>query len=133
MLTIVAKRPMPRCYARIVRGSSVTNLARIALGFCDEIRVSMLASTRLLFAVALLGCTGEIEEDIPEGISPAQEAARKAWVISAQPVLESKCASCHGGSMPAVAWLEGSPDINAQKEDLLTYTKPLVDFSAPMT
>lgn len=91
------------------------------------------SSTRLLFAVGLLGCTGQIEEDIPEGITPEQEAARKAWVISAQPALEANCASCHGGSMPAVAWLEGSPDINAQKEDLLTYSKPLVDFNAPQS
>lgn len=88
-------------------------------------------SSRLLFAVGLLGCTGQIEEDLPTGISPEQEAARKAWVISAQPVLDKNCVSCHGGSMPTVAWLEGSPDINAQKEDLLTYTKPLVDFNSP--
>lgn len=92
---------------------------------------------RLPLAAGLFGlfaaCTGEILEDIPEGISPAQEAARKAWVTGAQPVLEGKCASCHGGSMPAVAWLEGSPDVNAQKEDLLTYANPLVDFNAPQT
>lgn len=85
-----------------------------------------------LFAV-LTACTGEIQEDLPEGISPAQEAARKAWVTGAQPTLDANCASCHGGSMPAVAWLEGAPDVNAQKEDLLTYTKPLVDFNAPQT
>ena len=96
----------------------------------------MLASRRLhiaVFAVGLFGCTGEILEDIPEGITPEQEAARKAWVVGAQPVLDMNCASCHGGSMPAVAWLEGGPDVNAQKEDLLTYSKPLVDFNAPQT
>lgn len=91
---------------------------------------------RLLIAAttaALLGgCTGQIEEDLPEGITPAQEAARKAWVVSAQPVLQEYCSECHGGSMPAVAWFEGGPDVNAQKEDLLTYTKPLVDFNSPM-
>lgn len=92
---------------------------------------------RLHIAIGLLAatgaCTGIIEEDLPEGITPEQEAARKAWVVGAQPVLDANCASCHGGSMPAVAWLEGGPDVNAQKEDLLTYTTPLVDFNAPQT
>jgi mono/diheme cytochrome c family protein len=100
----------------------------------------MRSSTRLLFAalVGLVGgCTGQIEEDVPDGITPEQEAARKAWVVGAQPVLSTNCASCHGGSMPAIAWLEGGDDVNAQKEDLLTYTSattttmPLVDFNAP--
>jgi hypothetical protein len=102
----------------------------------------MRSSTRLHFAalIALVGgCTGQIEEDVPEGITPEQEAARKAWVVGAQPVLSANCASCHGGSMPAVAWLEGGDDVNAQKEDLLTYTSattmvtPLVNFGAPQT
>lgn len=88
---------------------------------------------RIIFAIGLMGCTGQIEEDVPEGITPEQEAARKAWVVNAQPTLSMNCASCHGGSMPAVAWLEGGDDVNAQKEDLLTYTKPLVDFNAPQT
>jgi hypothetical protein len=96
----------------------------------------MLAS-RFPLALALLftACTGEIQEDLPEGITPEQEAARKAWVTGAQPVLQERCSECHGGSMPAVAWLEGAPDVNAQKTDLLTYQTAamlsLLDFNAP--
>lgn len=101
----------------------------------------MRSFTRVMFAalIGMGGCTGQIEEDVPEGITPEQEAARKAWVVGAQPVLSANCAMCHGGSMPAVAWLEGGDDVNAQKEDLLTYTSPttmtmpLVDFNAPQT
>jgi hypothetical protein len=89
----------------------------------------------LLLAPLLFACTGLIEEDVPEGLTPAQEAARKAWVVGAQPVLQERCSECHGGSMPAVGWLEGAPDLFAQKEDLLTYQTAamlsLIDFNAP--
>ena len=92
---------------------------------------------RIIFVIGLMGCTGEIIEDVPDGISPEQEAARKAWVVSAQPVFSMNCASCHGGSMPAVAWLEGGDDVNAQKEDFLTYMTTvmgsLVDFNSPQS
>ncbi len=97
----------------------------------------MLAASRRLHIGALVigmaGCTGLIEEDIPEGISPEQEAARKAWVAGAQPVLETNCQSCHGGSRPEVAWLEGSPDVYAERDDLMMYTKMIVDFNEPQT
>lgn len=99
----------------------------------------MLAYRISPFALALLftACTGEIQEDIPEGITPAQEAARKAWVIGAQPVLQERCGECHGGSMPAVGWLEGAPDIQAQRTDLLTYQTAamlsILDFNAPQS
>ena len=98
----------------------------------------MRSSTTFVFAalIGLVGaCTGQIEEDVPDGITPEQEAARKAWVVGAQPVLSANCSMCHGGSMPAVAWLEGGDDVNAQKEDLLTYVSslmmPIIDFNAP--
>ena len=88
-------------------------------------------ASRFLPLVLLMGCTGLIEEDVPDGVSPEQEAARKAWVVDAQPTLDQNCASCHGGSRPEVAWLEGSPDIQAQRMDLLTYPKMIVNMGAP--
>jgi hypothetical protein len=91
----------------------------------------------LTLAPFLFACTGLIEEDLPEGLTPEQEAARKAWVVGAQPVLQERCAECHGGSMPAVAWLEGAPDLFAQKADLVTYQTAamlsIIDFNAPQS
>ena len=89
---------------------------------------------RLIAAlVVATGCTGTIDEDLPEGITPEQEAARKVWITKAHPVLEQNCASCHGGSRPEVAFIEGAPDPYAQKTDLLTYEKMIVSLSAPQT
>jgi hypothetical protein len=91
------------------------------------------ARLHIAAALALAGCTGTIDEDLPEGITPEQEAARKIWIQKAHPVLDQNCASCHGGSRPEVAWLEGAPDPYAQKTDLLTYEKMIVSLSAPQT
>jgi hypothetical protein len=80
------------------------------------------------------GCTGLIEEDVPEGVSPEQEAARRAWVAGAQPVLNTNCYSCHGGSMPAVAWMGmNTMDVYMQKDALLMYPKGIVDLGEPQT
>jgi hypothetical protein len=92
----------------------------------------MRAPTVLLVAV-VAGCTGQIDADVPEGISPEQEAARQAWITKAQPVLAANCASCHDGTMAGIAWFEGAPDPYAQKTDLLTYEKMIVSLDAPMT
>lgn len=94
---------------------------------------------RLCFVVLFgFGCTGQIEADIPEGISPEEEAARSAWVANAQPVLDTNCASCHGGSRPEVAWLVGAPDVQAQRSSLLMYQRvggmgKIVSLGAPST
>ena len=94
-------------------------------------------ATRLSIVVLLgIGCTGQIEADLPAGTTPEQEAARRAWVAGAQPVLDTNCASCHGGSMPNVAWIEGGPDVNAQREDVLTYMGTMgtiVQLGTPQT
>jgi mono/diheme cytochrome c family protein len=94
---------------------------------------------RLSFVMLLVGCTGQIEADIPEGISPEEEAARSAWVANAQPVLDVNCASCHGGSRPEVAWFLGAPDVQAQRKSVLMYTRPtannasIINLGAPST
>ena len=84
-------------------------------------------------AALATGCTGQIDEDIPEGITPEQEKARKAWITKAHPTLEMNCVSCHGGSRPEVAFIEGAPDPYAQKTDLLSYEKMIVILSSPQT
>lgn len=94
---------------------------------------------RLSFVVLLVGCTGQIEADLPEGISPEEEAARSAWVAKAQPVLDANCASCHGGSRPEVAFMTGGPDVQAQRMSVLAYkrmtmmTVPIVQLGSPST
>src|SRR5690349_753014 len=94
---------------------------------------------RLSFVMLLVGCTGQIEADIPEGISPEEEAARSAWVAKAQPVLDTNCASCHAGSRPEVAWITGGPDVQAQRKAVLMYTRPtannqpIVSLGSPST
>ena len=95
--------------------------------------VARLHFAALVAAAMAAGCTGQIEEDIPEGITPEQEAARKAWITKAHPVLEMNCASCHGGSRPEVAFIEGAPDPYAQKTDLLSYEKMIVVLTSPQT
>lgn len=84
-------------------------------------------------AVAASACTGTIDEDIPEGLTPEQEKARKVWITKAHPVLDTNCGSCHAGSRPEVAFIEGAPDPYAQKTDLLSYEKMIVVLSNPQT
>jgi hypothetical protein len=80
------------------------------------------------------GCTGLIQEDIPEGVSPEQEAARRAWVAKAQPVLNTNCYSCHGGSMAGVEFLGmNTMDVYMQRDALLMYPKGIVDLGEPQT
>jgi hypothetical protein len=91
---------------------------------------------RLSFVVLLVGCTGQIEADLPAGISKEEEAARSAWVAKAQPVLDTNCASCHGGSRPEVMWFAGGPDVQAERKSVLMYSGakgPIVSLGAPST
>ena len=74
----------------------------------------MRSSTRLHFAalIGLVGgCTGQIEEDVPDGITPEQEAARKAWVVGAQPVLGANCAPRGFQERVTVRTARGAPEI----------------------
>jgi hypothetical protein len=83
----------------------------------------------LLFAT---GCTGIIDADLPEGVSPEQEAARKAWIQKAHPTLQPNCESCHGGSRAGVNWFEGA-DPYAQRDALMNYMGMIINLDAPMT
>ncbi len=84
-------------------------------------------------AVISVGCTGLIDDGGESGLTPEQAAAREAWTSGAQPVLQDNCASCHAGSREGIAFLEGMPDVYAQKEDLLTYTPLVVNLTAPQS
>jgi hypothetical protein len=78
------------------------------------------------------GCTGEIQSDNLEGLPPAEQVARSAWVEKALPVFTSACNSCHGGSMPMVAYVAGADDL-MRRDTLINYVPRIVNLGAPQS
>ena len=83
----------------------------------------------LLFVVA---CTGEIESDNLEGLPPEEQVARAAWVDKALPVLQENCNSCHGGTMPMIAYVAGADDL-MKRDTLINYVPRIVNLGAPQS
>ena len=77
-------------------------------------------------------CTGEIQSDNLEGLPPAEQVARSAWVEKALPVFTTACNSCHGGSMPAVAYVTGADDL-MKRDTLVNYVPRIVNLGAPQS
>lgn len=86
------------------------------------------------FALVALGtgCTGEIQSDNLEGLPPAEQVARTAWVEKALPVFTTACNSCHGGSMPTVAYVTGADDL-MKRDTLVNYVPRIVNLGAPQS
>ena len=78
------------------------------------------------------GCTGEIQSDNLEGLPPAEQVARTAWVEKALPVFTTACNSCHGGSMPMVAYIAGADDL-MRRDTLVNYVPRIVNLGAPQS
>ncbi len=101
---------------------------------------------RLLFAAALLaasGCSGLVDNEGLEGLTPEQITAQRLWVSKALPRLQTSCISCHDGSMPdsgngpAPGFLEGTGDLT-KRDTLFAYTPSaaagvasILDLGAP--
>jgi hypothetical protein len=85
-------------------------------------------------ALVTLGtaCTGEIQSDNLEGLPPAEQVARTAWVEKALPVFTTACNSCHGGSMPMIAYVAGADDL-MKRDTLVNYVPRIVNLGAPQS
>ncbi len=91
----------------------------------------------LLLAAAVLaasGCSGLVDNDGLDGLTPEQVNAQRLWVSSALPQLQANCMSCHDGSMPPADFLVGDGDL-VKRDTLMAYTAtiggPIVDLGAP--
>ena len=77
-------------------------------------------------------CTGEIESDNLEGLPPEEQVARSAWVDKALPIFAENCNSCHGGSMPMIAYVAGADDL-MKRDTLINYVPRIVNLGAPQS
>jgi hypothetical protein len=75
-------------------------------------------------------CTGEIESANFVGLDPTEAAAQATWINKALPVFNSICITCHGGSMPDIAYIAGTDDL-ARRETLVNYVPRIVNLDAP--
>jgi hypothetical protein len=91
----------------------------------EMVRLSVTA----LAVFALVGCTGLIDDDQDKSLTPEEIAARKAYNEKARPHLDAYCASCHSGTDPSIAFLEGA-DPMAQRRKLLDFDPAVVNFEA---
>jgi hypothetical protein len=92
--------------------------------------VIRLGTLALLSFVA--GCAGQIESDNLVGLPPEEQVARSAWVEKALPVFAANCNSCHGGSMPMVAYIAGTDDL-MRRDTLINYVPRIVNLGAPQS
>jgi len=87
-------------------------------------------SVGALAALTLFGCSGLIDSGEDPNVSAEENAARQLYVQKAKPVFDVACASCHSGSDPTVAFLQGA-DPMAQRETLLA--SETVNLEAPQS
>lgn len=84
----------------------------------------------LISLVLLSACTGEIESDNLQGLSPQEQVAQSLWVDKALPVLSAKCMMCHDGSMPDKGYIAGADDL-MKRDTLINYVPRIVNLGAP--
>jgi hypothetical protein len=83
----------------------------------------------LLFVAA---CTGEIQSQNLEGLSPAEQVAQTMWVEKALPIFIAHCTQCHDGSMPNIGYIAGTDDL-MRRETLVNYVPRIVNLGAPQS
>ena len=81
--------------------------------------------------IALVGCTGLIETG-NSNLTPEQRVAQEKWVDKALPVFKMNCFSCHSGSQPDIAFLQGSSDLNV-RDTLMGFDPQVVNVDAPQS
>jgi hypothetical protein len=90
----------------------------------------------VLLVFAAVGCTGEIDPSIQEGLTPEQQVAQDRWVMKALPALKNAtCISCHDGSMAGAvpeppAYLAGMTDLKI-RDTLMAATPAIVNLGSP--
>ena len=87
--------------------------------------------TMLLLAIALTGCFATSEGKSPPGNPPPDEpTARQLFEQNVYPILETRCAGCHGGNAQAATGLGFLDATAAASYDKITQDSALVgDFS----
>src|SRR5262249_25702718 len=85
--------------------------------------------------VGLIGCTGLIEQQGQEGLTPEQAAAQAAWLQKALPAMRANCISCHDGSMASAtptppAYLQGDSDLHI-RDTIMGFMPPVVNLDSP--
>ena len=77
-------------------------------------------SVGALAALALMGCSGLIDGG-DEDVTPEEQAARQLYLTKAKPVFDTTCASCHSGSDPTVAFLQGANPLRRILEESVDF------------
>lgn len=96
----------------------------------DMVRLSAgVTATIATLTLVLGGCTGLIGGNGDGNLTPEQLAARAKWTSSALPVFKTNCVSCHAGSDPATAFLQGTTDLG-MRETLLGFDPQVVNLEA---
>jgi len=77
-------------------------------------------------------CTGEIESQNLEGLSPTEQVAQTLWTDKALPIFIAHCTQCHDGSMPNIGYIAGTDDL-MRRETLVSYVPRIVNLGAPQS
>jgi hypothetical protein len=95
----------------------------------DMVRLSAGAAAAML----LIGCTGLIQGKDDPSLTPEERTARDKWVNEALPAFQTAtCTTCHAGSMPDVAFLSGTSDLDT-RNTLLNFNPQVVNLDAPQS
>lgn len=94
----------------------------------DMVRLTV-ASLALL---AMVGCTGLIDDGGSGDLSPEEVRARQLFSEKALPRLNESCTVCHNGSRMGIGFVEGTSD-GAMREALLAFTPTVVNITAPQS
>ncbi len=94
-------------------------------------------SARRMFVMASMlaavGCNGLIDgggNGSDDTLTPEEIAARAAYTDKAKTHLDQVCVSCHAGTDPAVAFIQGATAME-QRESLLGWDPQVVNLDAP--
>jgi hypothetical protein len=84
--------------------------------------------------LSLAACSGSVDTDENEGLTPEQALAQSRWLHDALPVLTAVCRECHDGSMeaapiPSPGFLAGANDLDI-RETLIVYEPKVVNLGA---
>lgn len=90
----------------------------------DMVRLTVTATALVL----AMGCSGLVDDGGTGGLTPAEAAARQAFIDKALPALAS-CGSCHE-SMAGIDFMNGGGDL-AKRDTLLAYEPAVVNIDSP--